>query len=130
MTDPFENMVTERVNGTIEKAFLGFEDHGILTISLRLVLSGGTYQHFGGYMLFHYKGWQEGQAAGNYAGFWIQRVLDTVGVTSWDQLVGQHVRVGRDKNRIIRTLGNIVDDKWFAPQIEIDEFLEKAGLDG
>ena len=94
-------------NAKIDSTTLGFEDHGLLTCWLNLSQSGSA-QGFGGWSIKV------------NAGFWIERILKTVGVESWDKLPGKHVRVDGDNNRI-HGIGHIIEDRWFYPKKEIKE---------
>ena len=93
-------------NAIIKGVHLGYEDHELLTCWLYLDQPGST-QGFGGWSI---------QAN---AGFWIKRILDTVGVQSWDKLQGKHVRV-EGSNTGISGIGHIIEDRWFYPKKEID----------
>jgi hypothetical protein len=94
-------------NAKIDSTHLGYEDHGILTCWLHLSQDGSA-QGFGGWSIQP------------NAGFWIKRILDTVGVDSWDKLPGKHVRVD-GTHRSIEGIGHIVSDKWFYPRKEIKD---------
>jgi len=106
-------------NAIIKRTSLGFEDHGLMTAYLHLEQPGAG-QGFGGYRLDAPK-----DAPSPMATFFIARVLRTVGVDDWEQLPGKHVRVvGEDFGKILG-IGHILEDKWFYPEKEIQEFLEK-----
>lgn len=108
-------------NAQIESASLGVEDHGLLTSYLRLV-QGGCCQGFGGYGL-------DGQPSERidgakrtpsvYCGWWIARILETVGVSDWKDLKGKYIRVDGEDFGKIDGIGHIVEDRWFYPAKEI-----------
>ena len=102
-------------NATIAKAYLGFEDHGILTAMLEFDF-GGTVQGFGGYG-FDHQPTDVWIPSANCALF-IRRILDTVGVSAWHELVGRHVRARRGGGTIT-AIGHIVKDQWFTPSEEL-----------
>ena len=104
-------------NAKITGTMLGYEDHGILTCLL--YLKQQSYgQGFGGYRLDAPKGWSI------YTDFWVKRILETVGVNKWEDLVGKYVRCEGESWKI-RRLGHITDDKWFDPEKEIEELRER-----
>lgn len=54
-------------------------------------------------------------------GFWIKRILETVGVNKWEDLNDKFVRVIGEEYGDIEGIGHITDDKWFYPKKEIKE---------
>lgn len=98
----------ETINAKIESVSLGYENHGLLTISIVLDY-GGSSQGFGGYNMSH---------NGEYLMKWVRGILDTVGVESWEKLKGKMIRVQRADgwNGKIIAIGNILEDKWFNPK--------------
>ena len=68
----------------------------------------------------------EGQGFGGrslgakYLHCWVKRILEVVGVDTWEELVGKHVRVAGDDFEI-KGIGNIIEDKWFYPEEEFNE---------
>lgn len=113
-------------NAQIESTSFGIEDHGLLTLYLMLV-QGGSGQGFGGYAL---DGKPDDRNKNKrtpsiYCGWWVARVLETVGVNDWKDLKGKYVRVeGEDFGKIIG-IGHIVEDKWFFPEKEIQSLERK-----
>ncbi len=109
-------------NGTIESIMLGIEGHGILTFMIRLKFSG-TGQGFGGYALDGDK-----TKAKNGPGFCaeaIRKVLEAVGVNTWEELPGKNVRVRRestDWSAQIIAIGHIVEDRWYNIREHAAEF--------
>lgn len=106
-------------NARITATSLGYEDHGILTCWPTLDYTGSG-QGFGGYGL---DAPPEKRASGYdrqpsvVAGFWIARILKTVGVEKWEDLKGKYVRVSRtDDWGPVEGIGHITDDAlWFYP---------------
>ena len=109
--------MTEIKNALIKSTMLGREDHGALTFYLYLDY-GSTSQGFGGYVLddpvkddegkFIYR---RGTAFGCEA---IIKVMEIVGVDSWEKLPGKYCRVesaGSWDGAIIQ-IGNILKDRW------------------
>lgn len=111
-------------NGRISSTMLGYEDHGILTCWLQMDFSG-TGQGFGGFdldapPLKRASGFDREPSV--HAGFWIARILKTVGVEKWEDLKGKYVRVDRGEGwgGLIEGIGHITDDSlWFYPKKEI-----------
>jgi hypothetical protein len=108
-------------NAQITSTSLGYEDHGILTCWLQLKYGSGG-QGFGGYgldgpPLVRFGNDREPSV---HCGFWIARILDTVGVEKWEDLKGKHIRVAKaDEWGLIDGIGHITEDKWFHPKSEI-----------
>lgn len=101
-------------NAKIAATQLGYDDHGIVTAFLQLQwpgMGGG----FGGYVL-HSDHPHSGLTA--FGMQYIRSVLDVVGVRTWEELAGKHVRIaqepGSNLNRIIG-IGHIMEDRWFFP---------------
>lgn len=91
-------------NARIESTMLGIEDHGIPTCVLKLDY-GGLLQNFGGYDLRH------------YGVTMITGILNAVGAPSWEDLIGEHVRVKCDQGKVY-AIGHIIEDKWYQPEKE------------
>jgi hypothetical protein len=88
-------------NAKITGTMLGIEGHGIMSSFIYLEFDGGGVG-FGGYRL----GGESGIA-------YIEEILNVVGVETWEQLKGKHVRV--DSEGIggkALGIGNIIKDKW------------------
>ena len=114
-------------NAQIDYAKLGFQDHGIFTVSLGLDL-GGSHIGFGGYALDEYKPGVETEGrrmdkTGVGTEF-IKKVLDTVGVEDWSELKGKYVHIEREDgwNGKVTGIRNILDEnKWFRPEQWFEE---------
>ena len=111
-------------NAKITKTMLGIEEHGILTCSLTLDY-GSSFQSFGGYALderikiMHKFSHREGTKIGM---IFIQKLMEVVGVRSWEELEGQHVRAKIDGfNSPVSSIGHFLKDKWFTPKELFDE---------
>jgi hypothetical protein len=80
------------------------EDHGIPTFSLYLDYGDSGVQAFGNYDLRFY-------------GFSILlAILKTVGVESWEQLPGKHLRADQEMIKVHR-IGNLLRDEWLDPAV-------------
>ena len=98
----------------IEKADITTQDHGMLTVWLRLNY-GGSGQGFGGYALYLPKNFTHHRINLGYAGHFIWRVMEIAGVEKWDQLIGKTIRV-RSSWSTVEAIGHIVEDDWFEPK--------------
>lgn len=109
------------MNARIEEAFLGVGEHGLLTVSLRLLVSGGSYQSFGNFKLgtLH--------RPSSLLGFVLGRIIEVVGVTEWSELLGQPVRIECQDGAIHR-LGHFLDEYWFDFAAELREISNRPVL--
>ena len=105
-------------NARIESTMLGIKDHGIMTAFLHLDFEGSC-QGFGGYGLDSYDREEEKRVASKACGYFIKRVLETVGVENWEDLHGKYIRAKRSFTKI-HAIGNILEDKWFNPREEFE----------
>ena len=119
-------MDREIKNAKITGTMLGQEDHGILSCMINLNY-GGSGQGFGGYCLdepHKVNGEFKGRRGTAYGMEFIRRVLETVGVEKWEDLKGKHVRADCEWVRV-HGIGHITENKWFYPERDLVEFLEK-----
>ena len=101
-------------NALIKDTSLTTADHGLLSSFLTLDY-GGSVQGFGGYQLYSPNIKQHP----NYAGHWIWRCMEVVGVWKWEDLKGKFIRVKMKDWHRIHAIGNIIEDKWFCPSEEL-----------
>lgn len=103
-------------NAQITSIDLSMEDHGCLTLSMALEGAGWGCV-YGGYCLGNgYLGASEfkGSAKGLE---YIMRIMDTVGVSKFQDLKGKYVRVAsKGWGEIIKIIGHITKDQWFDPE--------------
>lgn len=100
-------------NAQITSTMLGREDHGIMTFMI-FVSFDGCGCGVGGYAIDGYDREQKTRvftAKGLEA---ISKILETVGVDSWEKLPGQYIRV-KDNGwgSTIDEIGNLMTEKWF-----------------
>lgn len=106
----------------IKSAFLGREDHGILTAYVHLEYAdpggkiGSSGQGFGGYDL-----------RSNLAGPFIARTLSAVGVNKWDDLAGKMVWVDSN-NAKVHAIKGLDTGVEFRPESMITEMRETGKL--
>lgn len=111
------------VNARITDTFLGILDHGIFTFSIDIEMAGGGCQ-IGNYSLGYTENGKAHYDAKNSEA--ICRVLDVVGVDSWEKLKGQYIRVEDNGwGRGIHTIGNLMKDEWF----NLEEFFSDSTTD-
>lgn len=113
-----EGRKIEERNAVIETATITNDDHGLLSAWLGLDY-GGTSQGFGGYALYLPKDFSHSINQRNYAGHFIWRCLEVVGVTEWAKLPGKTIRV-RSEHSKVHAIGHIVKDDWFEPSKDFD----------
>lgn len=101
-------------NSLIESADLSMENCGALDMTL--YLSGQVNVCFGGYVLGKgYLGAEDNYWKGSAAGIeYIMRIMDVVGVESFQDLKGKYVRVAhKGLGSRVNIIGNITKEKWF-----------------
>lgn len=111
-------------NATIENVSLNMENYGCLTLDITLKGNGWGCV-FGGYCLGKgylganddcFKGYDKGLEA-------IMRIMDVVGVSDLNKMVGKNVRVASEGwGSKVTAIGNILEDKWF----DYELFFEKV----
>ena len=99
-------------NAIIKNTFLGF-DYPIFTFELSLDIQDGTGCCFGGYALDEFDKARDKRIVQQKGAEAIQRILEVVGVESWEQLKGKYVRVEtKGLSSPIKKIGNIMKDEW------------------
>lgn len=113
-------------NARITDTFLGIEDHGIFTFSIKVELAGGgRYCSIGNYCLSYTDedGKTRFDAKNSEA---ICRILEVVGVKSWEKLKGQYIRVKENGwGSGIHVIGNLMKDEWF----DLKKFFSEEATD-
>jgi hypothetical protein len=113
----------ETKNALISSARIEIADHGMLTAIIWLDY-GGSDQAFGCFSLYSPA---TGMGEKNYAGHFIYRVLETVGVRKWGELAGTAIRVVADMEHV-EAIGHIVKDEWFNPRREFEELKQDSSV--
>lgn len=110
------------LNAQIINVSLGYDDHGILTFGLTLVISDDTGCVFGGYSLDAYNKEAKERYCEPYSMEPITQIMKTVGVSKWEELKYKYIRVvSTGRSNSIKKIGNLMKDKW----LDIDKFLEE-----
>ena len=118
--------MTEIKNAIIKSTSLGTEDHFILSAWVHLDYESGD-QRFGGYALDGQPEKREpgyGRTPHANCGLFIARVLEVVGVDSWEKLPGKSVRVRADSAKV-EAIGHFLKDEWFVPEEEFAKLRKK-----
>lgn len=102
-------------NFKIENTFLGVNDHYGCSTFYLYITDGCLHSAFGGIALDEYDEDTKKRVFTKKGGIVIQRILETVGVSSWEELKGKYVRVDVDGDgglfsRTGTRIANIVDD--------------------
>ena len=108
-------------NVKITKTFFGKEDHGFLTFYL-LVEGDGFGISIGGYCLDKYDEQKKKRVAFHKSFEMIDRILEVVGVNSWEELKDSYIRV--ESNGLgyrVTKIGNLIKDDW----LDFDTFFKE-----
>lgn len=108
-------------NAKITNVTLTMKDHGVLTFYLTLEGSGVAFG-YGGYVIGHgYLGANDFDGSGKGVEA-IMRIMNTIGVDSWEDLKGKYLRYEDNGwGSCVTKIGHIIEDKWF----DIKEFFAK-----
>lgn len=116
--------MSEIRNAKITDTSISMGDYGCLTF--RITLEGDAFGvSYGGYCIGHGFLGSDTFTAENGSGLVaMMRIMDVVGVESWEDLKGKYVRFVDDAwGSPVRKIGNIIEDKWF----DIDKFFKEYG---
>ena len=100
------------LNAKITSADIYIEDHDILTFSIGIESSAGWSTCIGNCYLDWTKDGERVPA--NYTSTIIRTVLETVGVRSWNDLVGKYIRIDDNDtcNSPITKIAHLMKDNW------------------
>lgn len=100
-------------NAKITGTMFGREDHGVMTFMLYLEWVGSVCG-YGGYAIDQYDRAEDKRVFSVSGLEVISKILEVVGVRTWEELKGQYVRIEdngwREK---IDKIGNLMEEKWF-----------------
>lgn len=116
--------MSEIRNAKITDTSISMGDYACLTF--RITLEGDAFGvSYGGYCIGHGFLGSDTFTAENGSGLLaMMRIMDVVGVESWEDLKGKYVRFVDDAwGSPVRKIGNIIEDKWF----DIDRFFKEYG---
>jgi len=109
----------ELKNAVISRAWIGIEDHGILSFMLTLNY-GGSAQGFGGVSLDWGKPGEKKSAPSS----WIREILEVVEVPSWHELQGKSVVAIIDRGMVVGIRNYLKESLEFRPE----EWFKKIGI--
>lgn len=110
-------------NAIIESTMLGREDHGIFTFMI-FIKSSSSSCGVGGYALNEYDPVSKTMIFKAKSMEVISKILEVVGVQSWENLPGKYIRFEDNGwGSMVTKIGNIMDDKW----IDFKEFFSVKG---
>lgn len=118
MGNKMQNKIEER-NAEITDTFLGIEDHGIMSFNIQ-TMSDGCGQGFGGYGLDQHNKITKKRDGWGGGVMMLRGILETIGVSKWEDLKGKFCRVRAIPFGRIVAVGHIINDKWFV----FDEFIK------
>lgn len=112
-------------NARITNTMLGREDHGIMTFMIYVDISESGGCGIGGWALDGYDRETKTRVFSAKSMEAVSKILDTVGVDTWEQMRGKYIRV-KDNGwgKTIDEIGNLMENKWF----NIREFFSNAEL--
>ena len=112
--------MSEIKNYRITSTHLGYEILGIFTFYLHLKGADGVHVSVGGYALDSPDTLSTGILTVKGATL-IAKILDTVGVATWEDLHGEYIRVEDNGLGSYTTkFGNLIEDKW----IDLDDYFK------
>ena len=107
----------------IESAFLGIEDHGILTFIIRLEGVGRNKGWSQGIPHYGFD-WNprelDGHADSGYMALAVRGLLEAVGVREWDKLVGKMVYANREGG-LIKSIEGVDTGRTFDLSLVVKE---------
>lgn len=100
-------------NARITETMLGREDHGIMTFTIFIEFYGGACG-IGRYALDEFDPETQTRKFSAKSMEAVSKVLETVGVDTWEELPGKYIRF-KDNGwgSIVHEIGNLIDEKWF-----------------
>ena len=117
--------MSEIKNYRIISTHLGYEADDIFTFYLRLKGADGVHVSVGGYALDSPDTLSTGTLTKRIltvkGATLIAKILDTVGVATWEELHGEYIRVeDNGLGSYITKFGNLIEDKW----IDLDDYFK------
>lgn len=102
---------------------LSMADHGCLTFFIFVEGEFGGVG-IGGYCIGHgYLGASSFDSQDGNGLVAMMKIMDTVGVSRWEDLKGKYCRVKVGKlGETVSKIGNLIDDRWF----DVDDFFKKC----
>ena len=103
----------ETLNARIKDTKLGFIGNDILTFDLVLDIQGGGAVVVGGWAMAEYDKNKQKIVGTAYGTSVIMRILQVVGVDTWEQLKGKYIRI-KDchLDDRVTAIGNLMEEEW------------------
>ena len=104
----------ETLNAQINTSRLGFISNGIFSFCLTLTIQdGGGAVNIGGYVMDSYDKGKEKRIGTAYGMDLVMRILEVVGVKTWEELEGKYIRI----NNVLlgdsaTKIGNLMKEDW------------------
>ncbi|MBO7715764.1 MAG: hypothetical protein J6S85_19535 [Methanobrevibacter sp.] len=109
----------ETLNARIVGSKLGFNEHGIFDFCLVLEIQNGGGVSLGGYAMDQYNEELKKRVGTEYGMNLIMRILEVVGVNTWEELCGKYIRIKDAKiGDRVTAIGNLMKDEW----VDFDTF--------
>ena len=100
-------------NAKITGTMLGRDDHGIMTFMIFVEFYGAGCG-IGGYAIDRYNRDTERRVFSVKGLEAISKILETVGVDTWENVMGQYIRVkDNGLGSTVYEIGNLMEEKWF-----------------
>ena len=120
------------INARIISTKLGNSSAPVFDSSITLAIQGGNKVRFGGWRLDG-KPTETSNGQGVYSlalSCWVTRILEVVGVSSWEDLPGQFVRIEIPdyETTQVRSLGHLMEDLWFRPDQDLETGIKNGHL--
>lgn len=116
----------EIINARIASTHLGF-DGGAMFGTLQLQGKGFGVA-FSGHVIHVQAQTQDQEDWQTAFGMeYITRILNTVGVQTWEALQGQAIRLMREGNQVV-AIGHLIEEVWFEPRLLGEQYQKKANF--
>lgn len=111
-------------NARIAATMLGREDHGIMSFAIYIEFDSGMCCGIGNYELDEWDPKVKARVSKSKSIEVISKILDVVGVKTWEDLPGKYIRFEDNGfETFVTKIGNIMEDKW----LDFKEFFPAKG---
>lgn len=103
----------DTLNAQIKSTKLGFISNGIFDFTLVLDIQGGGGVAIGGWAMDQYDKEKDRRVGTAYGMNMIMRILEVVGVNTWEELKGKYIRIKNAKlGDRVYSIGNLMKEEW------------------
>lgn len=103
----------DTLNAQIKSTKLGFVSNGIFDFTLVLDIQGGGGIALGGWAMDQYDKEKNKRVGTVYGMNLIMRILEVVGVDTWEELEGKYIRIKNAKlGDRVSAIGNLMKEEW------------------